>query len=341
VIAITELNLPETYTPAAIHRLAQVINSVTEVPLIPTFASFSALALAFSAIYLLLSTLGGNLASLVRRARSSGQERSPVPFEPGRFVQQEANRIGRHLHRNRTAVLIFCASFGSLLIVGRQDWWPELPLWVWIILTAMLIGFIAYVESRFFRLAIYRLRLNALREEHVVVADRLNEARARGNNVLHSIPMREGIIDHVVVGKKGIFAIQIVRPPSRKFTSVRLRDEMLIFAPQDVEKGILNIRKFTTPVTILSKRLTDAVGSPVKVFPIIVVTDCEVKNSPGKNCLLANPGSCIMFVGWNDPGTHLMDDEITAVNDWLMRRCQERPFRNWRPMAQGGDVGYI
>jgi hypothetical protein len=205
----------------------------------------------------------------------------------------------------------------------------------------MLIGFIAYIESRFLRLAIYRFRLNALREDHVVVADRLNEARARGNNVFHSIPMREGVIDHVVVGKKGVFAIQIVRPPTRKFTSVRLRDEMLIFAPQDAEKGILNTKKFTQPVAILSKRLTDAVGSPVKIMPIIVVTDCEVKNSPGKHCLLANPGSCIMFVGWNDPDTHLMDDEIKAVNDWLMRRCQERPFRNWRPMTQGGDVGYI
>jgi hypothetical protein len=341
VIAITEPNSPETYTFSALHRPAQVTNSVTEVPLIPTIASFSALALAFAAFYLLLSTLGGNLASLVQRVRRSRQEKSSVPFEPGRFVQQEANRIGRHLHRNRTAVLIFCASFGSLLIVGRQDWWPDLPLWVWIILTAILIGSIAYVESRFVRLAIYRFRLNALREDHVVVADRLNEARARGNSVLHSIPMREGVIDHVVVGKKGVFAIQIVRPPSRKFTSVRLRDEMLIFAPQDGEKGILNIRKFTKPVAILSKRLTDQVGSPVKILPIIVVTDCEVKNSPGKNCLLANPGSCIMFVGWNDPDTHLMDDEITGVNDWLVRRCQERPFRNWRPMAPDGDVGYI
>ncbi len=73
-MAITEPNSPETYTLAALHRLTQVIDSVTEVPLIPTVASFSALALAFSAFYLMLSTLGGNLASLIRRARRSRQE---------------------------------------------------------------------------------------------------------------------------------------------------------------------------------------------------------------------------------------------------------------------------
>jgi hypothetical protein len=297
--------------------------------------------LAISAFYLLLSILGGNLASLIQSTRRSRDERSPPPFEPGRFVQQEANRIGRHLHRNRTAALIFCASLGSLLIVGRQDWWPDLPLWVWFILTAMLIGFIVYIESRFLRLAIYRGRLNSLREDHVVVADRLNEARARGNYVFHSIPMREGVIDHVVVGKKGIYAIQIVRPPSKKFTGVGLRDEMLIFTPQDVEKGFINIRKFTKPVAILGKRLSDAIGNTVRILPIIVVTDCEVKNSSNKRCLLSNPANCITFVGWNEPGTHLMDDEITAANDWLARRCKERPFRNWRSVAHGGDVSYI
>jgi hypothetical protein len=338
---ITELDSADTYTCSVVSRQFWVTHSVTDASLIPTFASFSAVALAFSAFYLLLSMLGGNLASLIQNARLSRDESTPPPFEPGRFVQQEANRIGSHLHRNRTAALIFCASFGSLIIVGRQDWWPDLPLWVWLILTAMLIGCIVYIESRFVRLAIYRGRLNSLREDHVIVADRLNEARARGNYVFHSIPMREGVVDHVVVGKKGVYAIQVVRPPSQKFTEVSLRDEMLIFAPQDVENGFINIRKFTKPVAILSKRLSEAVGNSIRILPIIVVTDCEVKNSSNKRCLLSNPSSCIMFVGWNDPGTHLMDDEITAVNDWLARRCKERPFRSWRSIAHGGDVGYI
>ena len=53
----------------------------------------------------------------------------------------------------------------------------------------------------------------------------------------HSIPMREGIIDHVIVGKKGMYAMQIVRPPSGKFTSVVLEDETLVFlAPRCRER---------------------------------------------------------------------------------------------------------
>lgn len=336
--AITEPHWSRAYTLAAVHGQTGVNISVSEVSLFPTVASFSALALAFSAVYLLLSMLGGDLAALIQSAR---QKRSEIPFEPGRFVQLEAGHVGRHLQRHTTAAMIFFASFAILLIVGRQNWWPELPIWVWVILTAVIIALVTYVESRFVRLAIYRHRLNALREDHVVVADRLNEARTRGNYVFHSIPMREGIVDHVILGKKGMFAIQIVRPPSRKFKSVSLKDEMLIFAPRDVEKGVKNIRRFTKPVAALSQRLSDTVGNKVRIQPIIVVTDCEVEASSDQRCLLADPGNCIVFVGWNDPETHLMDHEIKEINAWLIRRCRNMPFRTWRAAAHSGDIGYV
>jgi hypothetical protein len=245
------------------------------------------------------------------------------------------------LQRHATAAMIFCASFATLLIVGRQDWWPVLPIWVWVILTTVLVAFVGYVESRFLRLAIYRHRLNALREDHVIVADRLNEARARGNYVFHSIPMREGVIDHLVIGKKGAFAIQIVRPPSSKFKSVSLKDEMLIFAPRNAEKGVKNIGRYTKPVAALSQALSESTGSRIRINPIIVVTDCEVESSSNEGCLLADPGNCIMFVGWNDPESHLMNDDIKAARTWLIRRCRNMPFRTWRRAANPGNIGYV
>ena len=121
---------------------------------------------------------------------------------------------------------------------------------------AAIAGILGYVEIRCVGLAVNRHNLKLLRDDHVIIADRLNEARSRGNRIFHSIPMREGVVDHVIVGKKGIFAIQTVRPPSRKFTSVRLEYDMLIFTPRDVEKGIKNIRRFVRPVAILGQHLT-------------------------------------------------------------------------------------
>ncbi len=308
-----------------------------EISSVPAVASFSALALILSAFYLLISTLGGHLAAYLRGAQ---RQKAPIPFEPGRFVQQEAQYIGRYLRRHGTAALIFCASFASLLSLGRQDWWPQLPIWAWWILAGAILAFFSYAQFKFFRLTVYRHQLNSLHDDHVVVADRLNEARARGNHVFHSIPLREGVIDHVVVGEKGLFAIQIVRPPSRKFTSARLEGDMLVFSPHNVEKGYKKISKYIRPVAILKKRLSDAVGHEIRVLPIIVVTNCEVEATSERSCLLATPSSCIMFVGWNDPGAHLMDDEVKKVTNWLVSRCRARPFRKWRARVNSADVGY-
>jgi hypothetical protein len=310
---------------------------VIEIFAIPTIASFSAVALIASASYLLISKVGGNLASLIQNAR---RKESFIPFEPGRFVQQESHYIGRYLHRHGTATLIFCASLTSLLAVGRQGWWPTMPTWAWWCVAAVILALLCYSQFRFVSFAIYQHKLKSLRNNHVVVADRLNEARARGYQVYHSIPMREGVIDHVVVGEQGLFAIQIVRPPSRKFTNVRIEGEMLIFSPDSVEKGFRKIAKFTKPVKLLNKRLSKAVGHDIRIQPIIVVADCEVQAGSSEGCLLADPGSCIMFVGRNDPDAHLMSDEVNRISKWLIGRCRDRPFRKWRPRAGTGDVGY-
>jgi hypothetical protein len=310
---------------------------VIEFSVVPAIASFSGVALVVSTSYLLLSKVGGNFAALIRSRRN---KEAFIPFEPGRFVQQEAQSIASHLRRHGTATLIFCASLVSLLAVGKQDWWPPMPAWAWWSISFGIVALLCYIQFRFVSFSIYRHKLNSLRNDHVVVANRLNEARARGYHVFHSIPMREGAIDHVVVGEKGIFAIQIVRPPSRKFTGVRIEGDMLVFSPHNVEKGFRKLSKFTNPVKFLSKRLSTELGHPINIVPIIVVPDCEVKSGSSEGCLLADPGSCIMFVGRNDPKAHLMNEEVKKISHWLIGRCRDRPFRKWRPRVGSGDIGY-
>jgi hypothetical protein len=310
---------------------------VIDIFTVPAIASFSAIALAVSAFYMLISKVGADLTSFIRGSR---EKRSFVPFEPGRFVRQEANFIGRYLRRHGTATIIFCTSLSSLLAIGQQGWWPSLPTWAWWIIAILILTLLCYSQFRFISFAIYRHKLNSLRDDHVIVADRLNEARARGYQVFHSIPMREGVIDHIVVGQNGMFAIQIIRPPSPKFTSVRCDGDMLIFSPHDVDKGFRKIGKFIKPVKALTKRLSTALGHPIKIMPIFVITNCEVKGSSAEGCLLTDPGSCIMFVGRNDPSAHLMDDEVKRINKWLIGRCRDMPFRKWRPRVNSGDIGY-
>ena len=102
--------------------------------------------MTLSATYLLISKVGGNLASVVETRR---QRKTRVPFEPGRFVQQEAHHIERYLRRHSTATLIFCASLTAMLAVGRRDWWPELPTGVWWIAIAGILALLTAEPSAY------------------------------------------------------------------------------------------------------------------------------------------------------------------------------------------------
>jgi hypothetical protein len=222
------------------------------------------------------------------------------------------------------------ASALLLLIFGRRDWWADMSVSLHAAIAAALVFILGFGVVKLIQLARYRMRLANLLDTHAAVAQRLVEAQLRGNRVYHSVPIGKGIIDNLVVGSNGVYTVQLLPPPDNRCESVRADAGGLSFQPGDL---YCDLRKHKHQTTLLERALSESVGSPVTVLPVIIVPGCAIEPTPVKRPLLVSMESCTAFIGWKEPGAFLMAEDIEEVNRWLNAQAFEKPPRSLQALA--------
>ncbi len=289
-----------------------------------SLSAFTAVSLAVAMAYLLASTLLAGVGLVLRSRRAA---KASLYHQPAAFIVLEADGIDRRLRRHRTAVLLFAVCFGILALLGRQHGWPELPTWGWVTV-AMLVAVVGtFAAAKAVQLVRYRRRLQSLLDADRVVAQRLDEVQLRGHRVFHAVPVGDSIIDHVVVGPIGVFAIQVVLPARPGAVTVSLARGSLTFGPGH---GTAGLQPVIRGCAGLARELGRTVGHPVKIVPTLVVPGCKVVASDEERFLLTNEQNCVALVGWKDSAAYLMDDEVARISQWLAGRCQPRQQFAWR-----------
>ncbi len=289
-----------------------------------SLSAFAAIGLAVAIAYLLASTVCAGVLLVMRSRRAA---KSPLHHQPAAFVVREIDSTDRRLGRHRTAVLLFCICVGLLVLFGREDGWPAQPTWGWatIAVLASVVG--AFAAAKAVQLVRYRTRLRSFLDADRAVAQRLDEVRLRGHRVFHAVPIGDGIIDHVVVGSIGVFAVQVVLPPRRGAVTVSLARGCLTFGP---DHGAFGLQPVIKACAGLARELGRTVGHPIKIVPTLIVPGCKVAASDEDRFLLTNEQNCVTLVGWKDSAAYLMDDEIARISQWLSARCRPRQQLAWR-----------
>ena len=141
---------------------------------------------------------------------------------PGELVHQALKVSGRLWDHYRTAALLFGVSILLLLNFGALGHWsPQSTVLNVAIAVALLIP-VAFGVLKLWQLARYRLKLSRLLALHEEMARRMVEVLIRGNRVYPSIRVHSEMLDNVVLGSGGIYAVQLFVPPPGA-ESVRLR----------------------------------------------------------------------------------------------------------------------
>ena len=286
-------------------------------------SAFAAVGLAIALAYLLASTVWSGIAQLVTSRRAA---RSGLHHQPAAFVALEIDSIDRRLQRHCTAVLIFGICFGVLALFARHDHWPDQPTWGWVMIGSFVALIGAFAVAKGLQLVWYRGHLRSLLDAGLGVAQRLDEVKLRGHRVFHAVPVGDGVVDHVVVGPLGVFAILVVLPSRPGASTVSLTRGCLVFGP---EHGFSGLQPVVKVFAGLARELGRSLGRPLKIVPMLVVPGCRVESSDEKRFLLSNEQNCITLVGWKDPEAYLMDDEIAGVSQWLSARCQPPQQPAW------------
>ena len=285
---------------------------------LPVYIFFTAVALSMAATYLAVASLVAVAREFIRRFRPA----RPMSRRPGEVVHQALKITGRQWYRYRTAAVLFLCSLLLLLLFGRQDWWANLSIVWYVLITIALLAIAGFGTLKLIRLAQYRQKLSRLLDTHIAVAQRLVEVQLRGNRVYYAVPIGPTLIDNLVVGKNGVYSVQLFAPPDDHCTTVRAETGRLIFQPGNIQR---DIRTYVHQINSLAQVLTELVGSKIKVLPVIVVPECTIDTPSIDRPLLVSMESCTAFIGWKDPDAFLMDEDIVEINRLLSTLESEEP----------------
>jgi hypothetical protein len=292
---------------------------------------FTAVALSVSVSYLAITAVVVMAQGIVSRLRHA----RPVSRRPGEVVHQALRITGRRWDQYRTAALLFVASSLLLVIFGRRNWWTDMSFGTYGAIAAAELFLLGFGVVKLIQLARYRGRLSNLLNTHITVAQRLVEAQLRGNRVYHAVPIGKTIIDNVVVGRNGIYTVNLFPPPNNQCDSVRAVAAGLIFQPGGLG---CDLRKHQHQTTLLARALSRSVGSPITVLPVIVIPGCAIEPKSTEGLLLVSMESCTAFIGWKEPHAFLMDEDVEEINRWLSTQGFEKPPRSLQALADVLDA---
>jgi len=252
------------------------------------------------------------------------QRRNPfgayIVREPGHRVRENLQNLDRRYFLYLSSLLVYVL----LLVVAMALQQPPLPFelsaWIWLALCAVLIVVSLLIPFQVVKLKCARSRLALRRSANIAMGHALQRIASRGYNVYHDVRVGSHVIDNVVIGAKGAYAVNVFVLGNHRARNgtARLDDSNLVFGKTRTSAPV---GASVNRVGGLSKELSKVIGHPIRVRSVIAIPGWNVAAAESDKHLLVNEKNVVMLTGWTDPDTYLMDDDVTQIHDYLAPRC--------------------
>ncbi len=192
-------------------------------------------------------------------------------------------------------------------------------------LGAFIGGLIVYSLYRLTGLLRQRRIVRLGYDGEVTVGQELNQLLRDGYCVYHDIPADKFNIDHIVVGKKGVFAIETKarsKPNSdqrQKDATVEYNGKALIF-PKWTDTETINQAK--RQASWFSKWLGSAIGEPVAVRAIVALPGWFVKRTSSDGIPVVNPKQFTYLFKYFQQ-RDLAEETIKKIVHQLEQKCRD------------------
>ena len=240
---------------------------------------------------------------------------------PNSIMTESAQRFRDRLEKLRgeqstylALTLMFVVTFGIAIVLRPQDTFGDLPAWQNIIVLVMVALGAAYGFFKFVRVIMERRRVAFVRDANIAVGHGLQKLTANQNRVFHEVQCPAGVIDNIVVGLHGIYAVNVVAIRPRKDNRVRLRKDELSFAPG---KLVVSISDAGLKASQIAKVLRKQAGHDIRVRPVIAVPGWEIESQASEQYLVVNERNLAMMRGWKDEGDYLMNEDVDKIHAFL------------------------
>lgn len=273
------------------------------------------IALASTMIFLLVVK---SLDVLSAPTLESSRFPKSIMFEAAQRFRDEMERLGREQSHYVFATAVFAVIFVITYLLPPQKMFEALPTWQLILVLVIFFAAVSYALFRLVKIVIAKRRLAFVRDANIATGHSLQKLTANQNRVFHDVPCGPHIIDNVIVGLQGIYAISVIARVPGKDNRVRLRDHELSFAPG---KETVSVARSGQKSRDLAKELGKLLQHDVRVRSVIAVPGWEIESQTSDDYLVVNERNLAMLSGWKDQKDFLMTEDVAHIHQLLTKRC--------------------
>jgi hypothetical protein len=189
------------------------------------------------------------------------------------------------------------------------------------------IGFLVFSVYKAMKLLGERQRIRLGYEGELAVGMELEKFRHDGFYVYHDFPADKFNINHIIVGPKGVFAVE-TKTRSKPTTNNRAENATVEYDGRSLyfPKGddFKTIDQAKQEACWLSNWLGKAIGEPIAARAIVALPGWFVKRTSSEGIPVANPGQFTSLFEHIKPRP-LSESMITRINHQLDQKCRDIP----------------
>lgn len=241
-----------------------------------------------------------------------------IMHEAAQRFRDELDRLTTSQASYLTAALVFVMLFIAAYVLQAQQLFSGYPSWQLYLQLGFLGVVTIYAAFRLARTFLKRRDVKFMRDASVAVGHQLHQLTSEGTRVFHDVATSAGIVDHVIVGQKAIYAVNVVARRHRRKAYARLRGHELEFSDNSPELPIVDIIAKTTR---LQKEFRELLGQKLRLRSVIAIPGWDIGEQASDDHLLVNERNIAMITGWRDKTDYLMNEDVTALQKELTERC--------------------
>lgn len=292
---------------------------------IESISGAATIALASTVVFVLIAK---SWQVISRTVGTNSNFPDSIMREAAQRFRDEFERLSASQSTYLSAAVVFAVLFASAHALDAERLFLGYPHWQLTLLLATLTVAAALVTYRLAQLVRHRQDVRLARDANIAIGHQLQRIASGLGRVYHDVETEAGVIDHLVIGQYGAYAVNVVAVPAAKNGTVELRGRDLSFQPAGVSRSVVEVGASVASLEREFRRLLD---QRVHVRSVIAIPGWEIGGRTSEEHLLVNERNLPMLSGWKDSSAHLPDEDIDALHDLLNRRCRRRRVRSRDP----------
>jgi len=257
-----------------------------------------------------------------RSVGSSPRFSDSIMREAAQRFRDEFERLSRAQSTYLSASLVFVVLFVSAYVLNAERLFVGYPAWqLYLLLATLTIGG-ALIAYRLFSTMLVRRRVKLKRDANIAIGHQLHRVASGIGRAYHDVETSTGIIDHIIIGQNGAYAINVVARRASRKGNAELQGNEVTFLPSGKSVSIVAMSENIASLEREFRRLLD---HRVRVRSVIALPGWDVAEQNSDEHLLVNERNLPMLSGWKDQADHLMNEDVDALHELLTSRCKLAP----------------